>query len=148
MGTIESLLPLTHLLGLGLALGSATTKLTLLLKSKTDHVFVSTYVAVTKPITRLILIGTALLVVSGIGWLLLGYPWSNLLIMKLVLVGIIIALGTTLDKLVEPKFLKLAPNSGQQPSPEFSQIENRYILIETTATGLYYVIVVMWLLAR
>jgi hypothetical protein len=141
-------LPLVHLLGVGLALGSATTKLTLLLKSKADHGFVPTYVAVTKPITRLILTGTALLVVSGIGWLLMGYPLNDLLIIKLVLVGIIIVLGTTLDKFVEPKFLKSAPNPGQLPSPEFIQIQNRYVLVETTATGLYYVIVVMWLLAR
>ena len=148
MIAIESLLPLAHLLGLGLALGSATTKLTLLLKSKADHVFVSTYVAVTRPITRLILTGTALLVVSGIGWLVMGYPLTDLLIIKLVLVGVIIALGTTLDKLVEPKFLKLAPNPGQPPSPEFIQVQNRYILIETTATGLYYATVIMWLLAR
>ena len=148
MITIESLLPLAHLLGLGLALGSATTKLALLLKSRADPVFVPTFIAVTKPITRLILTGTAFLVVSGIGWLLIGYPLSDLLIIKLALVGIIIVLGATLDKLVEPKFLKLAPHPGQSPSPGFIQIQNRYLILETTATGLYYVIVVMWLLAR
>lgn len=146
MNTFESLLPLAHILGLALAIGAATVKLMLLLKSRTDHTFVSTFIAVSKPITRLILIGTGLLVLSGICWLLLGYPLTGLLIVKLVLVGLIIVLGATIDKVVEPRFNKLSPRTGESPSPEFAKIQNRYLLIETTATGLYYVIVAMWVL--
>ncbi len=146
MNTFESLLPLAHILGLALAIGAATVKLMLLLKSRTDHTFVSTFIAVSKPITRLILIGTGLLVLSGICWLLLGYPLTGLLIVKLVLVGLIIVLGATIDKVVEPTFIRLAPVSGQSASTEFTKIQNRYLLVETTATGLYYVIVVLWLL--
>lgn len=148
MSALELLLRLAHLVGLGLAIGSATTKLTLLLKCKANPNFLSNFIAVTKSITRLILTGTALLVLSGIGWLLMGYPLNNLLIIKIVLVGIVIALGTTLDKAVEPKFLRLAPNPGQSPSPEFMRIQNRYLLVEMTATGLFYIILVTWLLLR
>ncbi len=146
MATLESFLPLAHLLGLALALGSATSKLTLLLKARGDHMFVPTYIAVARPITRLILAGTGLLVLSGITWLLIGYPLSDLLVVKLVLVGVIIVLGASLDKFVEPRFQKLAPAAGQSASPEFIQIQRRYILLEVTATVLYYAVVVLWVL--
>lgn len=57
-----------------------------------------------------------------------------------------VALGSTIDKVIEPKFLKLAPVPGESPSPEFIRIQKRYLIAEVTATGSYYVIVVMWLL--
>jgi hypothetical protein len=146
MLTFETLLPMAHLLGLALALGSSTVKLTLLVKSMKDHSFVPAYIAAAKPITRLILTGTALLVLSGIIWLIRGYPFIDILIVKLILVAAIFVLGSTIDKVIEPKFLKLAPVPGESPSPEFIRIQKRYLILEVTATGLYYVIVVMWLL--
>ena len=65
-----SLLTLTHLVGLVLAVGAATVKLVLLLKCCADSALVPTYVKVTKPITRQIVLGMILLTLSGIGWLL------------------------------------------------------------------------------
>lgn len=146
MATIVLFLRLVHYLGLGLALGSATTKLILLLKSRADYAFIPTYVAVAKPITRLILIGTALLVLSGITWLLLGYPLSGLLIVKVILVAMVFVVGGSMDKLIEPKFYKLAPKPNDPVSPELIQIQKLYLVAEALATGLYYVIVVMWVL--
>lgn len=147
MDTIDSLLPLVHLLGLGLALGSATTKLTLLLKASRDPGFLPAFIAVTKSITRLILTGTMMLVASGIAWLMIGYPLGGLLTVKLVLVGAMIGLGMTMDKFIEPRFIALAPAPGQSPSAEFLKFQRGYVAVEWLATGLYYAIVALWLLA-
>jgi len=146
MATVESLLPLLHLLGLGLALGSATAKLTLLWKSGNDLTFLPGYIAAAGPLTRLILTGTALLVLSGITWLVIGYPLGDILIIKLVLVGLIIVLGATMDNVIEPRFRKMAPQPGESPSPEFLSVQKRYLLAETAATGLFYVIVILWVM--
>lgn len=148
MATLVLFLRLAHFLGVGLALGSATTKLMLLLKARADHAFVPTYVAVAKPITRLILIGTALLVLSGILWLLIGYPLSSLLVVKIILVVMVFVVGGSMDKLIEPKYYELAPKPSDPVLPEFIRIQKLYQVAEAMATGLYYVIVVMWVLLR
>ena len=70
MSSISVFMRLFHFVGLGLALGAATTKLVLQLRSIKDQGFVATYLAVDKPITGLILAGTGLLSLSGIAWLL------------------------------------------------------------------------------
>ena len=146
MATLVLFLRLAHFIGLGLALGAATTKLALLLKSRTDHAFVPTYVAVAGSITRLILVGTALLVLSGIVWFLVGYPLGGLLVVKIILVAMVFVVGGSMDKLVEPKFHTLAPKPGDPVSPEFIRIQKLYLVLEALATGLYYVVVVMWVL--
>jgi hypothetical protein len=129
-----------------LGVGCATAKLTLLLRCKTDHSFLPVYIAAAKPVTRLIVLGLALLTLSGVGWLLLGYPFTPLLVVKLALVGAIWVLGPIIDNVVEPKFQMLAPRPGESASPAFIRIQRRYLLLEVTATGLFYVIVVMWML--
>jgi hypothetical protein len=146
MPSLSSVLLLAHLIGLGLGLGSATAKLALLLRSKADPAFLLGYLAATRPITRLIILGLVLLTVSGVGWLLAGYPLRPLLIAKLVLVGALWALGPVIDVVVEPQFKRLAPQSGETATPAFIQIQGRYVLLETIATGLFYVIVVLWVL--
>jgi len=143
----RSILTLTHLIGLALAVGSATAKLTLLLRCQADHAFVPVYVAVARPITRLIILGLALLTLSGLGWLLVGYPVTPLLVVKLVLVGAIWVLGPIIDNVVEPKFRQLAPTPGESASPAFIRITRRYLTLEAVATGLFYVIVAMWVLS-
>jgi hypothetical protein len=122
MTSLPSLLSFAHLIGLALAVGSATAKLTLLLRSKADNAFLPTYIAVSRPVTRLIILGLVLLTASGIGWL------------------------PVIDNVVEPKFRQLAPGPGESPSPAFTQIQRRYLFLELVATGLFYVIVVMWVL--
>ena len=146
MTSLPSLLSLAHLIGLALAVGGASAKLTLLLRCRTDHSFVPIYVAVAKPVTRLIILGLVLLTLSGVGWLLLGYQLTPLLIVKLALVGVIWVLGPIIDNVVEPKFRELAPAPGEPVSPAFIRIQQRYLLLEVGATGLFYVIVVMWML--
>jgi hypothetical protein len=147
MVSLPSLLSLAHLIGLALGVGCATAKLTLLLRCRADHTLVPSYIATAKPITRLIVLGLALLTLSGVGWLLLGYPFAPLLVVKLALVVAIWVLGPVIDNVVEPKFQKLAPEPGESASPAFIRIQQHYLLLEVTATGLFYVIVAMWVLA-
>jgi hypothetical protein len=146
MISLPSLLSLAHLIGLALGVGAATVKLTLLLRCHADHTLVPVYVKVTKPITRQIVLGIILLTLSGIGWLLLAYPITMRLVLKLILVGAIWVLGPVIDNVVEPKFRKLAPAAGEAASPEFIRIQKQYLTLEAVATGLFYVIIMMWVL--
>lgn len=147
MISLPEVLTLVHLLGLALGLGSATGKLTLLLRCRADPEFVSVFLKVTRILTRQILLGLALLVVSGIGWILMGYPFTPLLIRKLVLVAAMFVMGPIIDHVVEPRFRKLAPRIGEAPSPEFMRAQTQYLGLEMAATALFYVIVVMWVTA-
>jgi hypothetical protein len=146
MISLPSLLSVGHLIGLALGVGCATAKLALLLKCKADHAFVPAYITAAKPITRLIVLGLGLLTLSGIGWLLLGYPFTPILVVKLALVAAIWVLGPLIDNAVEPKFQKLAPRPGESASPAFIRIQQRYLMMEIIATSLFYVIIVMWVL--
>ncbi len=140
----SSLLSVIHLIGLALGVGAATVKLALLLQCKADHGFVPVYIKVARPITRLIILGLALLTLSGIGWLLLGYPFTALLAVKVVLVAAIWVLGPVIDNAVEPKFRKLAPALGEPASPAFVRVQQQYLALEVLATLLFYVIIVVW----
>jgi len=146
MTWLQSLLSLAHLIGLVLGVGCATAKLALLIRSKSDPAFLPAYIAVARPVTRLIIVGLVLLTVSGVGWLLLGYPFTPLLVVKLCIVGVIWVLGPLIDNVFEPKFRKLAPATGESASPAFIRIQQRYLQLEVLATGLFYVIIVIWTL--
>ena len=142
----SSFLILAHLIGLALGIGCATAKLALLARCRTDPAFVPTYVAVARPITRLIILGLILLTLSGVGWLFAGFPFTRLLIVKLVLVGVIWVLGPVIDNIVEPRFVQLAPAAGAPASAAFMGAQRQYLLLEATATGLFYAVVIMWTL--
>jgi len=144
---MASLLTVTHLLGLALAVGAATVKVALLLRCRRDSAFLPVYLAVVRIITRFIILGMILLTLSGVGWLLIGYGFTPLLIVKLVLVGAVWVLGPVIDNVAEPAFRTLAPAAGQAASAAFLQARARYLALEFTATALFYVIVVIWILA-
>jgi hypothetical protein len=144
MISVSSVLAVVHLIGLALGAGAATVKLVLLLRCSADRSFVPVYLEVARLITRQIIVGMGLLTLSGIGWLFLGYRLSPLLIVKLVLVGAIWVMGPFIDNVVEPRFRKLAPAPGEEASPAFVQARKQYAAVEAIATGLFYVIIVMW----
>jgi hypothetical protein len=146
MPSLPTVLTLAHLIGLALGVGCATAKLTLLLKSKSDPAFLPAFIAVSRPVTRLIITGLALLTLSGIGWLLLGRPFTPLLVVKIALVAAIWALGPVIDNVVEPRFLKSAPGRGESPSPAFVRFQRQYLILEVIATGLFYAVMVLWIL--
>jgi len=139
-------LSLTHLIGLALGVGAATVKLTLLLKCRFNHQFVAIYLRVFKPITRIIILGLILLTISGIGWILFGKIFTLLFIFKLALVLVIWILGPIIDNVVEPKYVKLAPVSGENPSQQFIRIQQHLITLETIATFLFYVVTILGVL--
>lgn len=146
MISIPSLLSLAHLTGLALGVGAATVKLVLLLRCRADAGLVPVYLRVAKPITLQIVLGLLLLTVSGIGWLLLGYPVTPLLLLKMALVGIIWVLGGIIDHVVEPRFRKLAPAAGAAPSPVFLKTQTQHLALEIVATALFYAVISLWVL--
>lgn len=144
MNSLPSFLLVTHLVGLALGVGSATVKLSLLLKSRANPALVPSFLKVTKPITQLIVLGLILLTASGVGWLLLGHAITKVLAFKLVLVVALWLLGPLIDKVLEPKFRTLAPVSGESASPAFLRAQRQYLAAEVSATALFYIIVVIW----
>jgi hypothetical protein len=148
MPSVPSLLTLIHVVGLVLGVGSATSKLVLLLKGKADKAFLPGYIAASRPLTKLIILGLVLLILSGIGWLIVGYEFSLLLFIKITMVAAIGVLGPIIDNVVEPKFRKLALEPGGHESPDFLQVQREYVRLEIVATGLFYAIIVMWMLVQ
>jgi len=146
MFTIYNLLVLMHLIGFSLGVGSATVKLVLLFRCYSNHEFLNIYLKVTKPVTKLIVVGMILLTLSGIGWLFVGYPFTTLLIVKVGFVGLIWVLGPIIDNVVEPKFEKLAPLPGDLASPAFTSIQRKHLALEIAATVLMYTITIMGVL--
>jgi len=146
MTSLSSWLLLAHMVGLALGVGAATAKLALLLRCRADPTRLPSYLQVAAPLTRQIVLGLVLLTLSGIGWLLLGYPWTPVLVVKLALVLAIWLLGPIIDKVAEPAFRRLAPASGEPASPAFLQAQRRYLAVEATATGLFYAVIVVWTL--
>ena len=145
--SVSSLLSLTHLVGLALAVGAATVKVVLLLKCRADPSLVPAFVKISRLVTRQIVLGLALLTLSGIAWLLRGYPLTALLIAKLLLVAAVWVLGPIIDKVAEPRFMRLAPAPGQAAaSAEFTRARKHYLALEITATSLFYVVILLWVL--
>jgi hypothetical protein len=144
MPSLTTLFLLAHLVGLSLAVGAATSKILLLIKSRSDASFVPVHVKASKTITKLIISGLVLLTLSGIGWILSGYPFTPKLVIKLVLVLAVWLIGPYIDNVVEPIFIKLASEIASTPSQEFSKIHKRYLTVETVATSLFYAIVAVW----
>ena len=146
MISLPSLLTFVHLVGLALAVGAATVKLVLLIKCRSNSELIPVFIKTSKPITQLIISGLFLLTFSGIGWLLMGYSFTTLLIIKLIFVAAIWILGPVIDNVIEPRFLKLAPANGQQASVEFAAALNKYLGMEIIATGFFYIIIIIWVL--
>ena len=144
MNWVLPYLVLIHLLGLALALGAASVKVALLLRCKVDRSFIDTYLKVVRPITRQLIACLVLLTLTGVGWLLLGYPLTRLLWVKLALVATIWVLGPIIDNVAEPRFRRFAPVAGASPSAEFVRAERAYLALETTATATFYFIVGVW----
>jgi hypothetical protein len=142
----SSLLSFVHLVGLALGVGAATVKLALLIRCNADPTFVPVYIRVAKPITTQIVLGMILLTLSGIVWLLLGYHVTPRLVVKLVLAAAVWVLGPYMDNVVEPRFRKLAPASGEPPSADFDRAQRQFLSLELVATALFYAILVIWIL--
>ena len=139
------LLTVAHLVGLALGVGAATVKLFLLLKCRRDTSFLKVYLQVARVITRQIIAGMILLTLSGIGFLVVGFPFTLRLTVKVVFVAALWALGPVIDNVIEPRFRALAPEPGAPPSPEFIRAQRRYVAIEVLATSLFYlIIIIIW----
>ncbi len=136
--SLPSVLTLTHVVGLALGVGGASVKLVLLVRCTRDEKLVPAFLQVVKPITHLILVGVVLLTLSGVGWLVVGHPFTPLLVAKLVLVLGIWVIGPIIDKAAEPRFRALAPAPGEPASIAFKGARTRFVAVEAFATGLFY----------
>ena len=142
LSVVESM-GLVHIVGLALGVGSATVKITLLLKCRGDSAYVPAYLQVVGWITRLLVLGLILATASGIVLLWRVYPFTPLMITKLVLVGLLWAIGPVIDKVAEPGFRQLAPAPGETVTPEFKQALKKYLAVEMTGGILFYAVVVL-----
>ena len=143
---LSTFLYIAHIVGVALGVGSATVKLVLLFKTKADKDFIPVFLKVVKPITRLIISGLVILTLTGIGWLIMGYTFTPLLIAKITLVAFTWVLGPIIDNVVEPKFVKLAPGPEEQATPPFVSAHKQYLALELTATSLFYISLVIGVL--
>ena len=146
MISLTSFLTIVHLIGLTLGAGAASVKVALLLKCRSDQSYIPSYLKIVRPVTKILIAGIILLTLSGLIWLLTGYPFMSILIIKIILVLAIWVLGPVIDNKVEPEFIKLAPSTDQTASSEFLQIFNKYLALELTATSLFYVIIIYWVI--
>ena len=142
----NELVMLLHLVGLSLGLGAATVKTIFLVKSRSDIEFLPVYLKITKPVTKLIILGTIVLTVTGIYWLISGYPFTPVLIVKIALVILMWILGPVIDNAVEPKLVRLAPQPGESPADGFLKVRKQHFALEIMATTLMYAITVVGVL--
>lgn len=142
--SIYTIVPIIHFIGLSLSVGAATVKLLLVFKCRSDSTFIPSFLKVSPLITRQIVTGMIILAISGIAWIVLGYDFSTLLIIKIALFGLIFILGPIIDNVVEPKLHKFAPGINEEPSPAFLRAQRQHLMLEVVATMLFYVIIILW----
>lgn len=146
MISTQSIFLLTHILGLILGVGAATIKMALLIKYRNDSKFLSAHKDIIKIITRFIISGLILLTLSGIARLILGYPFTPKLILKISLIVVIWLLGPIIDNVIEPKLKSLSDSPNTSSTPALLLVQKQYLALEFTATGLFYFIVFIWIL--
>jgi hypothetical protein len=143
--TAVLIIRLIHLIALSLAVGAATAKNILLFRCRKDSAFVPTYLQVEGPITKQIIAGQVLLTLTGIVYaLVLGYAFTPRLIVKVALLASLWVLGPTMDHVLAPKLRRAAPVPGQGATLEFRQALDRYLFWDVAASGLFYAIIVFW----
>lgn len=146
MNTISFILALAHLVGIVFGIGAATVKIILLFKCRSNAGFIPIFLGVLKPVTMVIVIGQFLLTLSAIGLMVSGYPFTTIIILKIILLGCLWILGPTIDKVFEPKFEKLAPRQGESADPQFVKALNQFLAAEVFANGLFYAALILGLL--
>ncbi len=144
--SLITLMYIVHFIGMSLAAGAASVKLALVIKCRKDTTFIPSYLKVAAILTRQIVAGMILVTLSGLVWLVIAYDFTALLILKIILVGAIWILGPYIDKVVEPKFRRLAPAVGDAATSDFIRVQNQYLVVELSATLLFYIIIVLWML--
>lgn len=138
MDAFSFILGFAHVVGIVLGVGAATVKLALMFKCRSNHGFVPIFLGVLKPVTMVIAVGQILLTLSAIGFMVTGYPFTNIIIVKIILLGMLWIMGPTIDKVFEPKFRKLAPIQGESTDPQFVMALKQFLAAEILASGLFY----------
>ena len=138
---------LVHLVALALAMGAATAKNVLLYGCRRQPSRVPFFLAVEGQITAQIIVGQVLLTLSGIAYAyLLDYSLTPRLMAKVGLLSLVWVLGPTIDRVVSPALKRAAADGVEPPSPALERALGRYLFWDLAATGLFYAIVVLWVL--
>lgn len=143
---LSEILYVVHVIAVSLAAGAAFVKLLLVIKCKRDHTFYTVYFRIASLLSKLIITGMILLTLSGITWIITGYPLVFLLILKIIIVAGIWVLGPVIDNWAEPRLKILVPVPGEEPSPEFKHVQNQHLLLEIIATLLMYAALIIGVL--
>ena len=140
----STFLLLIHILGLTMAVGVGAAKVLLLLKCRRDLSLLPAYFQLVKPMTGMLIAGFIMVTLSGIGWLVTGYPMTGLMWLKIALVVAVWGVGPYIDNVVEPVMVKLAPKPGEAPSAEFLAVQSKHFALEVLAEGLFIAIIFIW----
>jgi len=146
MSSCHTLILFVHLVGIALAVGAATMKNILTLKCNSDPGYIAVYRQVVRSLTKTIIAGMVLLTLTGVTWLITGYPLDTLIIIKMSLFVAVWILGPLVDNVFEPRFFNSAPVGDAAPSAEFIRAKNNYMAIDFLATAVFYAIILMWVL--
>ena len=138
MKTLAILLLLVHLIGFALSVGAATVKLFLVVRLNKHPEFFTQYTREVRLITKQIITGIILLILSGIGWMVWDHPFTTLLIIKLLIVAIVLCIGPIIDNVYEPRLVKASPLPNEVPSKDFVHLLKQYMRVEFFATFLMY----------
>lgn len=123
--SLATVVRVVHLIALALGVGAATAKNLLLLKCKKDPAFAPAFLKVQGLVTAQIIVGQALLTLSGIAYAyLLGYGFTPRVIVKVVLVAMLWVLGPFIDNAIAPAFRKAVPAAGHPVTPDFARALN------------------------
>jgi len=141
----STVLSVVHVTGLALGMGAATVKFGVVARSREPRI-ARAFLELSRSMTQPIVLGMVLLTLSGIGWMIVGYPMSRELGLKFAPVAALWVLGPWIDKQVEPRFAHAVAATGDSVSPAFAMAHRRFLVIEGVATGLFYLIVLGWML--
>jgi len=139
-----SILQLLHIVFTAWGLGGATVGAVLMLKAKKDPAISQALMKIMAPVSKLIWLGLAGLILTGIAISALGagkgYFNIETLLAKHVIVILLVIFGLNISLRLLPRLKVLAPKAGEKPGAKFLQASKTLALNSTLSLFLWYVI--------
>ncbi|MHA2301641.1 MAG: hypothetical protein ACXACD_11870 [Candidatus Thorarchaeota archaeon] len=123
-----------------------TANFALMLKSRSDKEFGPIFMKASEPIAKIISLGLILVTLSGVGFYAIGYPETQLLLIKHVLVVALWINGFIMMFYLQPKLKGLAPRPDKPPTPEFFLVQKQMQTLGIIGIVLWYAITVQGVL--
>ena len=133
-----------HFIGLAFGLGGATVASLISAKAEKDKEVSSAFIKIMPPISKLIMLGLILLIVSGIAiTFLVTWPINYVnLIIKHVLVILIVVIGI-ITGVKSKKIMKLVPKKGGQISLNFMKAKHQIKVLSIINLILWYAVTLL-----